>query len=549
MNNPRRYEILAEIGRGSTGAIYRAKDVVLDRDVALKVLSAEASADPELKERFFREARLCARLSHPNIVPVYDFGQDENGSWIVMQLLEGSDLRRIIAERQFISVHDKIRILAGICRGLEYAHRTGVVHRDIKPSNIFVESTTDARILDFGVAHAYSSSLTRVGRALGTPQYMSPEQKRGEPCDARSDIFAIGVVAYEFLSGRHPFSSETLKGELPVDAENILRRAMDPDPQRRPDSAIQISAALDQADGKTSSEISSISDQTKPTSYSTPSAGTQTVLSAVLVNLQHFEIACEKNDLVAAQHAFEAMKNAGAGDARYSIALTETEKRLKLLAAEAKSPQIAIAVTSTRAPSVNPEASDVHSRPIVATVARASVPTLELDPVTTRRELTVPVRTAPQPPVRTENETLIPARVKTKPRGRRAWLPILGCLGLVCIALGAVRYRNKKPATVYPTAAAIANAAVLSDKAELFAYPDSNQSAFVALHRGDVVRVIRTPLSESQRWTEVQWCASTCLTPPLFVKTGTLGKWSSADPAVARKLQEMFGSGEQNIDR
>jgi serine/threonine protein kinase len=549
VKNPRRYEIVTEIGRGSTGAIYRAKDVLLDRDVALKVLSAEASADPELKERFFREARLCARLSHPNIVPVYDFGQDENGSWIVMQLLEGCDLRRIIAEGQFMSVHDKIRILAGVCSGLEQAHRMGVVHRDIKPSNIFVESKTEARILDFGVAHAYSSSLTRVGSALGTPQYMSPEQKRGEPCDARSDIFAIGVVAYEFLSGRHPFSSEKAKSELPVCAEQILRQAIDPDPQRRPGSAIQISAALDEAYSKSSSETSSFSDHAKPTLNFPKSAGTQTVLSAVLVNLQQFEIACEKNDLATAQHAFEAMKNAGAGDARYSIALTEAEKRLKLLAAEAKSPQIAIAITSTPAPSVNSEASDVHSRPLSATAAPDFVSTLEWDPVTTRRELTVPLRTAPKQHVRNENETLVPARVKPAPRAKRVWLPILGCLGLVCIALAAIRYHHEKPATVYPAAAAVANAAVLTEKAELFAYPDSNQSAFVALHRGDVVRVIRTPLSEGQRWTEVQWCTSTCLTPPLFVKTGTLGTWSSADPAVARKLQEMFGSSEQNIDR
>jgi hypothetical protein len=376
---------------------------------------------------------------------------------------------------------------------------------------------------------------------------MSPEQKRGEPCDARSDIFAIAVVAYEFLSGRHPFSSETLKGELPFDAEQILRQAMDPDPQRRPDSAIQISAALDQAYSKSSSEIHSIPNQTRLTSKAPPrAAGTQTVLSAVLVNLQQFEIACEKNDLAAAQHAFEAMKNAGAGDARYSVALAEAEKRLKLLAAaDAESPQVVTSMTSTCAPSVNSGVSDVHRRPIVATVA----PTLDLDRVKTRREFTVPFRTAPQLRARNENETRVPTRVKSVSRARHVWLPIGGCLAVVCIAIAAVRYHKEQPAAVYPAAAAVANAAVLSEKAELFAYPDSNQSAFVALHRGDVVKVIRTPLSDGQRWTEVQWCTSACLTPPLFVKTGTLGKWSSADPAVARKLADMFGSSEGNIDR
>ena len=175
-----KYELAEKLGEGSMGVIYRAKDTVLERDVALKTLTTAGVHDGELLERFYREARACARLRHPNIVTVYDFGEDGSLAYIAMELLEGEDLRAVIAERRALTLEQKLVLMAAVCEGLHHAHGKAIVHRDIKPSNIFVTSDGQPRILDFGVARMPASSLTTSGRVLGTPHYMAPEQLTGK---------------------------------------------------------------------------------------------------------------------------------------------------------------------------------------------------------------------------------------------------------------------------------------------------------------------------------------------------------------------------------
>jgi serine/threonine protein kinase len=197
------------------GVVLRAHDTVLGRVVALKVLSADLGADDELHQRFRREAEAIGRLSHPNIVAVYDLGESEGHLYMAMELLEGDDLRRLIEHRGDIPLADRVRVLVDIAAGLGFAHSRGVIHRDIKPANILVTAEGRVKLLDFGLARvAFRETITKRGIVLGTPDYMSPEQAAGKEIDHRTDIFSAGAVFYEFLTARKPFPGKTLHSVL-----------------------------------------------------------------------------------------------------------------------------------------------------------------------------------------------------------------------------------------------------------------------------------------------------------------------------------------------
>jgi eukaryotic-like serine/threonine-protein kinase len=218
------YEILGLLGAGGMGEVYRARDPRLGRDVAIKVLPAEVGADPERLSRFEREARAVAALSHPNILTVFDVGTREGLPYVVTELLEGETLRELVARRA-PTQRQVLFFLSQAAHGLEAAHAKGIVHRDVKPENLFVTTDGRVKLLDFGLAkqlerlasgsgEATESSPTGAGQVLGTVAYMSPEQVRGLPVDHRTDIFSFGVLAYELLSGKHPFRRETTVGTL-----------------------------------------------------------------------------------------------------------------------------------------------------------------------------------------------------------------------------------------------------------------------------------------------------------------------------------------------
>ena len=247
-----KYRIIERIGRGGMGSVYKAHDPSLDRLVALKVVSAETDHTDELRARFFREGQACAKLSHPNVVTIYDLGEAGGNLFIVMELLEGDELRQLIARRAIAHLEDKLAIMIQICEGLEYAHGKGVVHRDVKPGNIFVLRNGQVKILDFGIAQiaAAETGLTRAGLIVGTLQYMAPERARGQGGHT-SDIFSVGAVFYEFLTNRPPFSGDDpieildklrsdnppplreVEPTLPTELEAIIERALAKDPTQR----------------------------------------------------------------------------------------------------------------------------------------------------------------------------------------------------------------------------------------------------------------------------------------------------------------------------
>lgn len=204
-----KYTIIERIGRGGMGYVYRAHDPILKRDVAIKTMVKDVADDPELRSRFTREAQSAGGLRHPNIVTIYDLGEDETGCpFIAMEFLTGTDIEHIIKNKKDLSLLKKIDIIIQTCAGLGYAHANGIVHRDIKAPNIRVLDNGEAKIMDFGIAKMTSSHFTRTGMVMGTPHYMAPEQIRGEKVDGRADIFSVGVVLYELLTYRKPFSGD-----------------------------------------------------------------------------------------------------------------------------------------------------------------------------------------------------------------------------------------------------------------------------------------------------------------------------------------------------
>jgi len=206
-----RYEIKGSLGKGAMGQVYLARDTMLDRDVALKVMVAQIADDPELKARFEREAKAVARMTHPNVVNVYDRGEQADGApWIVMELLKGDDLQKRMRQTPPLTLEDKVGIIGQVLKGLGHAHKAGIVHRDIKPANIYIQDEGSVKIMDFGVAHVTAASMTGTGSVVGTADYMSPEQVQGKKVDGRSDVFSVGCMLFELASGRRPFHSDNL---------------------------------------------------------------------------------------------------------------------------------------------------------------------------------------------------------------------------------------------------------------------------------------------------------------------------------------------------
>jgi tRNA A-37 threonylcarbamoyl transferase component Bud32/tetratricopeptide (TPR) repeat protein len=206
-----KYEIVRAIGKGAMGMVYLAHDTILERDVALKVMVSQIADDPELIQRFSREAKAVAKMTHPNVVTVFDLGTHIDGSpYIAMELLKGQDLQKAMRTPPPMTLDRKVLIIVQVLAGLAHAHQAGIVHRDIKPANIFINQDGTVKIMDFGVARLTTASMTGTGNIVGTADYMSPEQVKGAKVDGRSDLFSVGCMLYELLAGRRPFHSDNL---------------------------------------------------------------------------------------------------------------------------------------------------------------------------------------------------------------------------------------------------------------------------------------------------------------------------------------------------
>ena len=208
-----RYEIVSELGQGAMGVVYKATDPLIDRVVAIKTITLSLAQEDkdDYEARFYQEAKAAGRLSHPNIVTIYDVGRSGDMAYIAMEFLQGRELRDILNEGQRLPVDQVLDIIVQVALGLAYAHEHGIIHRDVKPSNIMVGRDGQVKITDFGIARMASSAVhTQTGMVLGSPKYMSPEQVMGKLTDQRSDIFSLGVMLYECLTGQTPFSGENV---------------------------------------------------------------------------------------------------------------------------------------------------------------------------------------------------------------------------------------------------------------------------------------------------------------------------------------------------
>ena len=259
-----KYEIRGELGRGAMGVVYEAYDPLIERVVALKTIRPEALAGAQAAEilaRFKREAQAAGKLAHPNIVSIYEFGEDQGVWYIAMELVKGRELKEYFEEQQRFKTVDVVRILSQILSGLGYSHKLGVVHRDIKPSNVFILPDGSVKVADFGIAHVDQSQLTQVGSVLGTPAYMSPEQILGLPVDGRSDLFSVGVMLYQFLTGERPFTGNAtvtmrkvleedplppsrFNTQIPGAMDGVVRRALAKKADERFQSAAEFAQAL-----------------------------------------------------------------------------------------------------------------------------------------------------------------------------------------------------------------------------------------------------------------------------------------------------------------
>ena len=247
-----RYRIERELGRGGMGAVYLARDLRLDRPVALKVLPSEFAVMPALRERFLRETRTAAGFSHPNIVPVYAIEEDDDLLAYAMGFVEGETLAERVRRAGALTVRETVKLLQDVAYALAYAHGRGVVHRDIKPDNIMIERATGrALVMDFGIARAITAAapaagLTRVGEVVGTPEYMSPEQATGESVDGRSDLYSLGLTAYFALTGKAAMSGDTTARIL----ARQISEALPPMITARPDLPAALADAIDRCVAK-----------------------------------------------------------------------------------------------------------------------------------------------------------------------------------------------------------------------------------------------------------------------------------------------------------
>jgi serine/threonine protein kinase len=401
-----KYEVLEQIGSGSMGVLLHARDTILGREVALKQMRRGPNVDPQIRERFLREARVCASLQHPSIVTVFDLAESEDAAYIVMELLIGEDWSGAIQHCASISLDRRLGYMTQICDALDYAHRRGIVHRDIKPSNLFLTEDGRPKILDFGIARLPESKMTIQGRMPGTPDYMAPEQLLGQTCTALSDVFSAALVFCEFLTGAHPFRGPFIPRRIvnsPPDSlcgvdpqissplETALFRALEKDPQHRFQSAAELGEALRSIRQELSTDSPrrrhAASQYASPATAAPAKPATEGVLrppagadpdewrlSEFMRLLDEFDKAIQESSAPKLKAALSSMEKLGSVDPRFGVAIEDCQRRYQDLAARAP------AAAAPPAPPIPPAKPAAVTPESYAKPRQTSVPTEPLPP-------------------------------------------------------------------------------------------------------------------------------------------------------------------------
>jgi serine/threonine protein kinase len=520
------------------GTVYRARDTVLDRFVALKFLHTDRNLEPELKERFYREARLGAKLWHPNIAFIFDLGEAGDDLYIAMELLDGADLRSYIEKKRPMSLERKIELIVQACDGIAHAHRHRVVHRDLKPSNIFIHQDREAKILDFGIARLPTSTLTAVGDVLGTPKYMSPEQIQSKPCDKRSDLFSAAIVFYEFLVYAHPFRSDVIPRRIaseppnslydhmkdcPPGLEELLMRGLAKNPEERIQTAEEFGAGFrrilklmqslrpanereepqDQVlyatatAGVGKSAATATRDDSRPILEPVPGRGEESIAAA-----EGPRSGAVKSPIMGADDSLSRAyllpdpSRLPSETARTGNAPVESGSVSKIVASE---------TPSSTASGAQPNTSAQDRRRSAAGALRAWAQGLRI------------------------GMTELAGRLASLPQKFR-WYLALGLCVIVAV-LGAWLW----PASVIPPERSIGHAVVRPPGADIFAGPATSNKKLGSMKAGTRLNVLDHLQSPAQQWVRVQYVSADQRqnSRPGFARVANLSAWSSSDPRVA----------------
>jgi serine/threonine protein kinase/uncharacterized protein YgiM (DUF1202 family) len=590
-----KYEILEQLGSGSMGTVHKGRDTLLDRMVALKMIRTGVNIELEAKERFYREARTCARLSHPHIVSVYDLGDENGTSFIAMELLKGYDFRQLIERREPFPLPVKLIAMAQICEGLAHAHREGVIHRDVKPSNLFLLADGRAKIVDFGIAKLPTSHLTRSGAVLGTPNYMAPEQIQGLNCDGRADLFSAGICFFEFLTYQHPFKSNLIPqriledkpdslfqhdATLPRILDRIFARALAKRPEDRyatgDEFASDLRAVVDAIALNASPTFSSV-ELPSASSFAVPPriplSDTEQIRAASGISgfgappvpgadwrtnrIQQLLPALDQQiahrDLVGARSSLAELQSVAGLDPRFSEPLNHYRARVNELeggggvgAAQAfpargsqSGLQPAAVVSCAKCGALNrPTAAFCVTcgGALAAAIAPApmALPTIAPPPIAAPPIPPPPVTPRPKPPA---------GKGFT---GDKKRLALVGALiAVVAIALIVLpNFFRKVKAEPF-----VASARVAAQQVVLHEGPGESSKNVASVQRSTLVNVLTLPKSLSTGWVQVQARdGEDSFTHPGYIQTHDLIEWESKDPKVALALARMSGPMEAGTD-
>lgn len=595
-----RYRILEKLGNGSMGIVYTAYDAMLDRQVALKTIRTGADVDDELRERFYREARACARLQHPGIVAVYDLGEADRTAFIAMELLAGSDFRKLIESREPIPGMVKIEAMIQVAEALAHAHRHGIIHRDIKPSNLFLVEQRRAKILDFGIARLPSSKLTVAGKILGTPNYMAPEQLLGKPPDARSDLFSAAVVFFEWLVYKHPFHADLIPKRvveghpdalfdhdptLPIVLDRIFSRALATDPEERypngDELAVDLRAVLDAIRQNASPTFSrfelpsqrgaSLIEKPQvrhadPSLLTQPPAGEdphEWRMSEILRLLPDFEKVVDEGDAGRAAQILAQLEAIEAIDNRFAEAVELCRKRYGAMPKEAPR-EVPVAAPAGVSPGAQRTAGMQTGAPASArdvplsdqtirwdqTVSMPLPPGQSAPPVSQIRPNPTwqPVSTQNSPPQPPPSQAASPA-AKAAPSRQAFKVPktaIFGIASAIACVVVAFAIWMLWPVRAQP---AEGTATVAAEHSQLFKNANG-PAGIAALSRGDRLNVLKLPSSPTDQWVPAQLVTSRAVSKPGFVRMRDLDPdgWEAKDPDQDLRLVLMLHSGESSSE-